>query len=63
MYKRVPLMSITSNGFLFKKCYGYCSIFGNNLQGSSHHLKVVGFRLWQTKGFNFDLPSKKHALI
>ena len=19
--------------------------------------------LWQTKGFNFDLPSKKHALI
>ena len=23
-------------------------------QGSSHHLKVVGFRLWQTKGFNFS---------
>lgn len=22
-----------------------------DLQGSSHHLKVVGFRLWQTKGF------------
>ncbi len=22
------------------------------LQGSSHHLKAVDFRLWQTKGFN-----------
>ena len=35
-------MSSTSNGFLFKNCYGYCSILGNNLQGSSHRLKAVG---------------------
>ena len=35
-------MSSTSNGFLFKNCYGYCSISGNNLQGSSHRLKAVG---------------------
>ena len=35
-------MSSTSNGFLFKNCYGYCSVFGNNLQGSSHRLKAVG---------------------
>nr|DAJ85700.1 MAG TPA: hypothetical protein [Bacteriophage sp.] len=30
MYKRVSLMSSTSNGFLLKNCYGYCSILGNN---------------------------------
>ena len=30
MYKRVSLMSSTSNGFLFKNCYGYCSILGNS---------------------------------
>ena len=35
-------MNSTSNGFLFKNCYGYCSVFGNNLQGSSHRLKAVG---------------------
>ena len=45
IHKRVSLMSSTSNGFLFKNCYGYCSILDNNLQGSSHRLKAVGFCL------------------
>ena len=26
-------------------------LMARDSQGSSHHLKVVGFRLWQTKGF------------
>ena len=55
MHKRVSLMSSTSSGFLFKNCYGYCSILGNNLQGSSHRLKAVGFRLWQRKGFIYEI--------
>ena len=49
MHKRVSLMSSTSNGFLFKNCY-YCSILGNNLQGSSHHLKAKR----QRKGFIYE---------
>ena len=39
MHKRVPLMSSTSNGFLFKNCYDNFSILGNNLQGCSHRLR------------------------
>ena len=31
--------------------YYYVDKMNKNLQGSSHHLKVVDFRLWQTKGF------------
>ena len=33
-----------------------------DLQGSSHYLKVAGFRLWQTKGFLF-MKQKKTVII
>ena len=54
MYKRVPLVSNTLNGFLLELVAEYIiahMFLTDNLQGSSHLLKQVGFRLQQQKGF------------
>ena len=54
MYKRVPLVSNTLNGFLLELVAEYIiahTFMDNNLQGSSRRPRAVGFRLRQPKGF------------
>jgi len=53
MYKRVPLVNSTPNGFLLELAVEYiiaCMFLDNNLQSSSHRTRAVGFRLRQPKG-------------
>ena len=52
--QRVPLVNSTPNGFLLKLAVEYIIAYmflNNNLQGSSHRPRAVGFRLRQPKGF------------